>query len=98
MAIAGLITMVAGAFWFMENRHMLRSDDSLQTVDLKQQILETDIKENAESLYYYKKKKDIGTADDADLERLSYLEGRLEKKYGKQEKLQELEDELQREK
>ena len=97
MAILGLIGVVAGVFWFMENRHMLRSDDSLQTVDLKQEILEGDIKEDAESLYHYKKKRDIGTADPADIERLKYLESRLEKKYDKQEKLQELEDELQRE-
>jgi hypothetical protein len=96
MAIIGLIATVAGVFWFMENRHLLRTTYSVGEVEMRKEILDTDIKKDAEARHHYEKKKLIGTADEADLQRLEYLENQLLDKYEKQEKLNDLEAELKR--
>jgi hypothetical protein len=87
-----LIGTVFTIFLFLDSRHAKNEIE----FELKAELLELDIKKDAEARVYYKSKESAGELDSADKSRLEYLEEQLERKYEEQrlikEKLLELND------
>jgi hypothetical protein len=84
-AVFGLIGIVFGAFFFMQNIHASK----IEVLEVQSQVLDMDIKKDAEARAYYKDREIEGTLDGAGKRRLEYLEEQLDLKYSKQKIFQE---------
>jgi len=94
--VAFLVTGVLSMFWLMEERHANKTELIavskkllVQELEIREEILDRDIKKNAEARVYYKdleKEKALGHAEMA---RLQYIEEQLSRKYTEQEKIQD---------
>ena len=101
LALGAVVSMIVGALFVMDARHQAQTDAAadakklLETeVDLRQEILNRDIKKDSEVRFHYNSKKLLGTLDAADEQRLEYIEEQLEEKYVEQRALQVTEDKL----
>lgn len=86
MAVVGLIGLAFSIYFFMDARHASNRD----IFEVKSEILDRDIKKDAEARVYYKDKEIAGTLDQADQRRLEYLEEQLDLKYEEQKIVREI--------
>ena len=85
--ITTLITLIIalGTTIFAVNKYFQKRDDSLvQGLEIRAEILDRDIKKDAEIRHYYKSKSLIGELDKAEKNRLEYLDEQLDQKYDEQ--------------
>jgi len=97
LTVSALFGMVWGMFWFMDYRHAKQHALLEVKLDIQTEELDREIREKSEVRYYYQRKRDLGTADEADESRLKYLETTLERKYERQAELREKQDALAKE-
>ena len=76
----GIIASVFAAFFFMDARHAKQAVE----YELKSEILDLDIKKDAENISYYNNKKNVdGELHPAEVSRKQYLEAEMERKIDK---------------
>lgn len=79
-----VVTAVFGVYFYMNSIHASQNE----VLEVKAELIDQDIKKDAEVRAYYKDKESEGALDEADKRRLDYIEEQLERKYKKQEILQ----------
>ena len=92
--LIGIISAVFGAFFVLDNLHAKRSALLKTEIELRQEIIDRDIKQNAEARVYYKNLSKERSLSPAEESRLEYLEETMERKYEIQNVLREKEMEL----
>jgi len=80
-----IMGMLFSAYLFLDSSHAKSSVE----FELRSEILDKDIKKDAEARAYYKDKAIEGDLDNADKRRLQYLEDQLDQKYEKQRIIQQ---------
>jgi hypothetical protein len=98
MKLAQAITTLAaaGAVVIAAYSHFEKRRTAIITeVELRSEILDTDIKKDAETRAYYKDLSDDRALSPAESSRLEYLEEQLSRKYEQQKRLQAKADELE---
>ena len=95
MAVAfGIIGSVIAGYLVLDNMHAKR-DTLLKTeIDLRSDIINRDIKKDAEARSYYKNIEMERDLSKAEARRLEYLEEQMERKYVEQESIQARKDAL----
>lgn len=89
-----VISAAFAAFFYLEDRHASRQSLLGTEIDLRQEILDRDIKKQAEARVYYKDIERSRGLEPPEQSRLDYLEEQLEQKYEDQQMLQQKELEL----
>ena len=97
--IFGFVGTIFGVFFFLDDRHAhqaqtvkafteIQTDNMLTTLDLKREILQLDLKKDAESKKYYEDLVVSGKPlDEAQKMRKEYLENEMERKMDTIEKI-----------
>lgn len=89
VVIITIISTITGVFWFMDNRHQQAEESNVITIELKKELLDRDIKKDAEARVYYKDIELERPLTQAEQRRLNYLEEQLELKYDDQKLINE---------
>ena len=90
----GIISAIIGAYLYLDNLHAKRINLLKTEIELRQEIVDRDIKKDAEARVYYKDISKERSLTEAEESRLEYLEETLEQKYEIQRMLREKEMEL----
>jgi len=85
VAMLSVFAMLFGAYFTLDEMHASNKKVTGVEIELRQEILDRDIKKDAEARVYYKDKAREGDLDKADEARLEYLEEQLERKYEEQQ-------------
>ena len=94
-AIGSIIAMVFAVYFFMDERHASTEKVTSVEIELRQEILDTDIDRNAKILHHYQQKSLESELSKADQNRLKYIELQLDRQYEQQDRLKRLDDELE---
>lgn len=86
--IGGIITLVAGAFWFMDYRHAKKHALLEHTLRAEAQALDRMIRDDNEAREHYERLATEGELSPARRARLLYLERKLERSYEDQDAIQ----------
>ena len=82
---AAFFTMIFSAYIFLDSRHA----PSEIALELELEMVEMDLKKDAEArAYYFDKQSVAGSLDGADKRRVENLENNLDRKYSKQKLIQ----------
>ena len=79
-----VIGSVFAVYFYMNSIHASQKE----VLEVKAELIDMDIRKDAEVRAYYKDKEASGNIDQADKDRLEYIEEELGRKYKKQEILQ----------
>jgi hypothetical protein len=94
-AILSIIAILFSAFFFMDSRHASDKKVTKVEIELRQDILDTDINRNAKIKHHYQQKAMETELSQSDANRVRYIEEELDRQYAEQERLRELEDSLE---
>lgn len=89
-AVGALLVVIGaafGGFHYLNEIHADRQEVIRKDLEIRAEILDRDIKKDAEARVYYKDKAKDGELDKADASRLEYLEEQLERKYSEQSRV-----------
>ena len=89
-----LIASVFGAFFVMDELHAQKADVLRTEVELREEIIDRDIKKDAEALAFYRNLKMVRDLSPAEQSRFDYLEKELDRKYDEQRSIQAKRDSL----
>jgi len=96
LVMLGVVSMVFGAFWLMEERHAqkteileLKSKALITEYELRAEMLDDQIDEGNKIRVYYQDKEEYNALDKADEKRFEYVEEQLERRYEEQAIMQE---------
>ncbi len=93
-ALGRIVAMIFGAYRFMDMKHA-QADKVLKTeIELRKDIVDRDLKKNAEARVYYKDLQRHRGLEPPEQARLEYLEEQMERKYEEMQILQQKEMEL----
>lgn len=96
-AVAGLVSVIGGALYayvWLDEKHADRHHQAVIELEIKQEILDRDIKKDAEAVVYYRDLESERGLSKAEAARKEYLEGQLDRKYEDQQMLQEAEQRM----
>jgi hypothetical protein len=99
-AIGSIVALVIGGYRHLNQEHANRAETEstlievkrnlLETeVDLRQEIVDRDVKKDAESRAHYKSLEQNRSLEPAEKARIDYLEEQMEQKYDEQRSLRE---------
>ena len=92
--ITALAATALSAYIWLDEKHADRHQQTAVELDIRQEILDRDIKKDAEAAVYYRDLEMERGLSKAEQARKSYIEGQLEQKYEDQQMLQEAEQRL----
>ena len=94
VTILTALAIAFGAYIWLDEKHADRHQQTAVELDIRQEILDRDIKKDAEAALYYRDLERDRELSPAEKARKSYLEGQLQLKYQDQQMLQEAEQRL----
>ena len=94
LTMLSILAMVITAFLFLDEKHADQKKVLATEISLRKEILDTDIKKNAEARVYYKDIAKTRSLEPAEESRVEYLEEQLEQKYDRQRMLEQKQMEL----
>lgn len=90
LVFLGVLTTVFSVYFYLDAKHKGTEESNLEILELKEELLDRDIKKDAESRVYYKDLEiERGSLAAAEQRRLNYLEEQLDRKYEEQAIIQE---------
>ena len=84
LGLGALVGLVFSSYLFLDARHASHEN----IFQIKSELLDRDIKKDAEARVYYKNKESDAPLERADKLRLEYIEEQLERKYDEQKIIQ----------
>lgn len=90
----GIIGSVIAGYLVLDNMHAKRDALLTTEIELRSEIIDRDIKKDAEARSYYKNIEMERELSKAEARRLEYLEEQMERKYVEQESIQARKDAL----
>jgi len=95
VAILSMFAIAFGAYFTLDEKHASNQKVLRTEIDLRKEILNRDIKKDAEARVFYKDIERTRDLEQAEQARLEYLEEQLEQKYERQNMYEEKAMELQ---